>query len=75
MDCSKLNAFLNIEGPDYINDIFLPESENIGNWGISGWNHTDEAKRAIGEKNKKYNAKNNKLKEIEEEIEQLANQA
>jgi len=66
MDCRKLNVFLNIEGPDYIDDSFLMERENIGNWGVSGWNHTDDAKKTIGEKNRKYKTKEEKLKALNE---------
>ena len=45
LNVSGINSALNIDGPNFIEEGFLEEELNTGNWGISGWNHTEEAKK------------------------------
>lgn len=75
MNVSSLNKVFNIDGPDFIDDILLIEEENIGNWGISGWNHTEEAKKLIGNKNRKYSTEEEKLKALKESRKKTRNKS
>ncbi len=72
LDVSGINFALNIDGPNFIED-FSEEELNIGNWGISGWNHTEEAKKAIGDKNRKYHTEEERLNALDESRRNMRN--
>jgi NAD(P)H-nitrite reductase large subunit len=73
LNVSGINLALNIDGPDFIEEEFFDEELNIGNIGISGWNHTEEAKKAIGDKNRKYQTEEERLKALAESRRKMRN--
>ena len=73
LNVSGINSALNIDGPNFIEEGFFEEELNTGNWGISGWNHTEEAKKAIGDKNRKYKTEEERLEALNESRKNMRN--